>query len=97
MKIGFNKIKKNSRYNYTPRYYKGKDGGNIYAFDSKFNKFKETTNAIDFGSQWADARQSSRHRGNREINKRVIYIIIILVLIFLWIIDFDLSIFSNAG
>ncbi|HSP11846.1 MAG TPA: hypothetical protein VLO29_04905 [Salegentibacter sp.] len=96
MKIGLNKIKKNTRYNYTPRYYKGKDTGNIYNFDSKFHKYKDTTNAIDFGSQWAEARKSSRNRGNREINTRVLVIIAILLLIFLWIIDFDLSIFSNA-
>jgi len=95
LKLNLGKLRKNSRYNYTPRYYKGKEEGNIYSFESKFNKYKNTTNSIDFGSQWADARTSSRTRGNREINKRVIYIIILLILIFLWIIDFDLSIFSN--
>ena len=95
MKINFYKTRKNQRYNYTPRYYKGKDTGNIYSFDSKFHKYRETTNDIDFGSQWAEARKLSRNRGNREINTRVLIIIAILVLIFLWIIDFDLSIFSN--
>ena len=95
MKLNLGKLRKNSRYNYTPRYYKGKEEGNIYSFESKFNKYKNATNSIDFGSQWADARASSRNRGNREINKRVIYIIILLILAFLWIIDFDLSIFSN--
>lgn len=95
MKINFYKARKNQRYNYTPRYYKGKDTGNIYSFDSKFNKFRETTNAIDFGSQWAQARNNSRNHGNREINTRVLIIMMILILIFLWIIDFDLSIFTN--
>jgi hypothetical protein len=95
LKINFNKTRKNQRYNYTPRYYKGKDIGNIYSFDSKFHKYKEATNAIDFGSQWAEARKMSRNRGNREINLRVLFIIAVLVLIFLWIIDFDLSIFTN--
>ncbi|MUP43540.1 hypothetical protein FLP08_13225 [Gramella aestuarii] len=95
LKINFNKIRKNTRYNYTPRYYKGKDTGNIYDFDNKFNKYKEATNAIDFGSHWADARKESRNRGNRSINRRVVYIIIILLFICLWILDFDLSIFSN--
>ncbi|GHA44187.1 hypothetical protein GCM10007103_26760 [Salinimicrobium marinum] len=95
MKINIYKTRKNARYNYTPRYYKGKDTGNIYDFNSRFHKYKETTNAIDFGSQWAEARESSRNRGNREVNTRVLVIIAILVLIFLWIIDFDLSIFST--
>lgn len=89
------KLRKNSRYNYTPRYYKGKDVGNPYSFDSKFNKYKETHNAVDFGSHWAEARTNSRHRGNRSINRRVILIATILALIFLWIIDFDLSIFTG--
>lgn len=95
MKINFYKPRKNTRYNYTPRYYKGKDAGNIYDFDSKFNKYKKTTNDIDFGSQWAEARRMSRTRGNREINNRVLIIILVLLFIFLWIIDFDLSIFTN--
>jgi len=95
LKGNFYKLRKNTRYNYTPRYYNGKEAGNLYEFDSKFNKYKNTTNAIDFGSQWADARNSSRNRGNREINNRVVIIILILVLIVLWILDFDLSIFSN--
>lgn len=95
MKINFYKARKNQRFNYTPRYYKGKDLGNIYSFDSKFQKYKDATNAIDFGSQWSEARNNSRNRGNREINTRVLVIAGILVLIFLWIIDFDLSIFSN--
>ena len=87
--------KKNNRYNYTPRYYQGKDTGNAYRFENKFTKFREATNANDFGSKWKEARESSRHRGNREINKTVLLIIAILVVIFLWVIDFDLSIFST--
>ena len=87
--------KKNNRYNYTPRYYRGKDTGNSFDFGSKFKKYRETTNANDFGSQWKEVRESSRHRGNRDINKTVLYIIAILVFAFLWFIDFDLSIFSN--
>ena len=88
------KLRKNTRYNYTPRYYQGKDEGNIYDFDSRFNKFRDTHNQIDFGSHWARAREESRHRGNRSLNKRVIFIALLLTLLFLWFIDFDLSIFT---
>lgn len=96
MKVGsFLNSKKNNRYNYTPRYYKGKDIGNIYDFGSKFEKYRETTNDIDFGSHWSEARKNSRTRGNREVNKRMLVIIAILVFLFLWLIDFDLSIFTN--
>lgn len=95
LKIKTFKLRKNARYNYTPRYYKGKDEGNIYDFESRFQKFKDTPNKSDFGSHWAQAREESRHRGNRSLNKNVILIAIILILIFLWIIDFDLSIFTQ--
>lgn len=96
MKLKFHKFKlpKNTRYNYTPRYYKGKDIGNIYDFGSKFEKYRDTPNNVDFGAQWAEDRAASRTRGNREINRTVIYIALILLFIFLWIIDFDLSIFG---
>ena len=47
MKSSLFKLSKNKRYNYTPRYYKGKDSGNIYDFDSKFSKYRETFNKND--------------------------------------------------
>lgn len=95
LKFNSFKLNKNQRYNYTPRYYKGKSDGNIYEFNSKFQKYKDTTNQIDFGSHWAEARKQSRTRANRSFNGRVLIIAAILILIFLYIIDFDLSIFSQ--
>ncbi len=95
MKINVFKTKKNRRFNYTPRYYDGKDVGNPYALDSKFAKYRETTNSGDLSAQWKEAREASRHRGNREINTRLIIIIAILVLITLYFLDFDLSIFTT--
>ncbi|MFC5046377.1 hypothetical protein ACFSTE_03830 [Aquimarina hainanensis] len=94
MKVNILKKKENRRFNYTPRYYKGKSEGNIYDFENRIVKYRETTNSSDFGAQWSEARKASRHRGNREINRRVIYIALILIFIFLYLIDFDLSIFS---
>jgi len=94
VKLSIPKRSKNRRFNYTPRYYKGKSEGNIYDFENRITKYRDTTNEIDFGAHWADARVSSRNRGNKEINKRVIYIALVLVFIFLYLIDFDLSIFT---
>lgn len=94
-KIKSFKLPKNTRYNYTPRYYNGKSEGNIYSFDSKFAKYRETTNQIDFGAQWAEARSQSRNRKNRSINKRVILIALILAFIFFWMLDFDLTLFTK--
>lgn len=95
MKISFLKrTKPNNRFNYTPRYYKGKEDANEYNFANKFEKYYETYNKNDFGSHWRDARFSSRNRGNAGINTTIVVIALVLVLICLWILDFDLSIFS---
>ena len=95
LKVNILKAKKNQRFNYTPRYYQGKDVGNIYSFGSKFEKYRDTVNANDVRAHWTEARQLSRTRSNRGINTRMVIIFAVLLLIFLWIIDFDLSIFSN--
>jgi hypothetical protein len=89
------KLPTNKRFNYTPRYFKGKEVHNIYDFDSKFVRDRETSSYNDFRAHWSEARKESRHRGNREVNFRLIAIIAALVLIFFFIIDFDLSIFNR--
>ena len=97
MKISFLKrIKSNNRYNYTPRYYKGKDeDNNPYEFGTKFDKFADTPNKNDFGAHWKEARKEKRNRGNVQFNRTILVIMAILILVFLWIIDFDLSIFTQ--
>ncbi len=91
--MGILKTRKNKRYNYTPRYYKGE--GNPYEIKHKFDDFRVTAgdnkglknklnNAID------DYRYNQDTSG---ANRRIIWIIAALVLVFLYIIDFDLSIF----
>ncbi|WP_432410804.1 hypothetical protein [Rasiella sp. SM2506] len=95
MKISLLKrTKQNNRYNYTPRYYKGKEDANEYNFANKFEKYYETYNKNDFGSHWRDARHSSRTRSNAGFNKTIVIVALILVFVCLWILDFDLSIFS---
>ena len=89
------KLNRNKRYNYTPRYYQGKTIENPYDFDSKFVKYRETYNSNDFGKKWEEARLESRNRSNRSVTPTLLVIIAILCLIFLFIIDFDLSIFST--
>ena len=89
------KLNRNKRYNYTPRYYQGKTIENLYDFDSKFVKYRETYNSNDLGKKWEEARLESRNRSNRSVTPTLLVIIAILCLIFLFIIDFDLSIFST--
>ncbi|MGC6421373.1 MAG: hypothetical protein ACON47_02840 [Flavobacteriaceae bacterium] len=89
------KTQKNRRYNYTPRYYKGKEEGNPYDFDSKFSRFRETYNANDFGHQWKDAREKMRHRGNRSISPLLLLLIGLLSLLALYVLDFDWTLFTQ--
>lgn len=89
--------KQNKRYNYTPRYYNGKEKGNPYDFGTKIEKARDSYNEIDFGNHWRDARKSGRTRSNRGLNRTILLIIAILVFLFLWLIDFDLSIFSKPS
>ena len=95
MKSNLFKQRKNKRYNYTPRFYKGKDSGNIYDFDSKFLKYRNTFNENDFGSSWQDARIKMRSTSNRSVTPTLLIIIFFLVIGFLYIIDFDLTIFNK--
>lgn len=96
MKLSFFRIKRpeNRRYNYTPRFYKGKEDDNPFEFESRFHKYRDQPNSIDFGAHWKEDRKKYRTRSNRGINRRFIYIFLILVFIALWILDFDLSIFT---
>ena len=95
MKLNFLKLKKNRRFNYTPRYYKGKEEASVFNFEGRLVNSRETYNENDRRKIWEDSRNRSRNRKSKELNKTLILIIIILILIFLYIIDFDLSIFYN--
>ena len=94
LKSNLFKLNKNRRYNYTPRYYRGKEEGNLYEFDSRFSKYRNTFNSNDFGNQWQDARVQMRTKKNRSISLRLLLIILGLVFVCLYILDFDLSIFT---
>ncbi|MBK78452.1 MAG: hypothetical protein CMC88_05110 [Flavobacteriaceae bacterium] len=91
------KKKKNRRFNYTPRYYSGKSIGNIYDFDSKFYKYRETFNANDYRESWDNERLKMRTRKNNRISIRLILIILLLTFISLYILGFDISIFYNKS
>ncbi|WP_111683605.1 hypothetical protein [Winogradskyella tangerina] len=88
------KLPRNKRFNYTPRYYKGKEGTDTTKYATKFDAYADTYNKNDFSGQWHDQRVSSRNRNNSGFNRTILVLIGIFVLIFLYIIDFDLSIFS---
>ena len=85
-------LKKNRRFNYTPRFFRGKEDTSIN-FESKISKSRDQYNSIDMGMNWSDQRHKKRNTGNRGVNLTLILTVIFLILVFLYIIDFDLTIF----
>lgn len=88
-------LPKNKRFNYTPRFYKGKEDTDELSYPTKFDAYAESLNKNDFAGQWHESRINSRNRNNSEFNKTIYIIILILVIAFLFFIDFDLSIFYS--
>ncbi|NVJ88192.1 MAG: riboflavin synthase subunit beta [Flavobacteriaceae bacterium] len=90
--MGFLK-RTHKRFDYKPRYYKGE--GNPFKIEHKLDKFRKTTGKNKgLKTKFTDALDELKNP-DKKVNKTVIYIALILVLIFLYIIDFDLSIFFN--
>tara|TARA_R100000149_G_C5773992_1_gene73085 strand:+ start:211 stop:492 length:282 start_codon:yes stop_codon:yes gene_type:complete len=92
--MGILKSRKNKKFDYNPRYYKNDGEGSPYSIKHKFDEYRTTVGGNSglkskLNTAWEDLRQSKDRRANRTI----ILIVAILIFIFLYIIDFDLSIF----
>lgn len=88
--MGLMKLKKNKRFNYKPRYYKGEG----FELKHKFDEHRTTINpAKGIKGKFNAAIDDYNHNRNDNVNKRVLIIIGVLILLFLLIIGFDLSIF----
>ncbi|WP_209399577.1 riboflavin synthase subunit beta [Pseudozobellia sp. WGM2] len=90
----FTRLKRNKKFEYSPRYYDDKGKGNPFKIEPKFDQFRSTLNSPrgikgKFGNAMADMRRE----GDRNLKIRMLVIVGILVLIVLFILDFDLSIF----
>ncbi len=82
----------NKKFEYNPRYYKGE--GNPFQIEHKFDKFRTTIGKNKgLKSKFTKAIEESKNSKDKGFNKTILIIIAILTLIFLYIIDFDLSIF----
>ncbi|PWH83310.1 riboflavin synthase subunit beta [Algibacter marinivivus] len=92
--MGLLKLRKNKKFNYTPRYYDDKGEGNPFEIKHKFDEYRKTVGANKgIKGKFNDALDDLKNNPNREVNKRILVIVAVLLLIFLFIIDFDLSIF----
>ncbi len=91
--MGFIK-KENKKFDYTPRYYKGE--GNPYEVRHKFDEFRTTVGKKkNLKGKFNAAFDEFKNSKNGGFNMTHGIIIIVLVFIFLYIIDFELSIFLS--
>jgi len=86
--------KKNKKFSYTPRYYKQDGEKSPFEMTHKFDEYRKTIDTPNslkgkFASAWDEYRENPKN----PANTRVLYICVVLLLVFLYIIDFDLSIF----
>lgn len=90
------RLRKNRQFEYNPRFYDDKGKGNPYKIEPKFDQFRSTVqNQRGLKNKISNALEDTRRQGDRNVKIRFAIIFVVLVLIFLFIIDFDLSIFFS--
>ncbi|CAM1363138.1 conserved hypothetical protein [Tenacibaculum sediminilitoris] len=90
--MGFIK-RENKKFDYKPRYYKGE--GNPYEIKQKFDQYRTTIGKKKGIKGKFNAAIDEFKGSGYKLNKTIVIIALILTLIFLFIIDFDLSIFFS--
>lgn len=94
--MGILKLRKNKKYNYTPRYYDDKGQGRPFELKHKFDEFRQTVGSNrGLKTKVNKALVDFKTNPDKEANRRVLVIVGVLILVFLFIIDFDLSIFFS--
>ena len=90
----FSRLRKNKKYEYQPRYYDDQGGGSPFKIQHRLDKFRTTAEGPGgLKSRWSRAMGDMRQKGDRNLRLRFWVILAILILIVLYILDFDLSIF----
>ena len=80
--------RKNKKFSYQPRYFDDKGEGNPFEIKHKFDEYRVTIGS-DRGlkAKFMKALNDFKHNQNKEANRRILIIISILILIFLFIIE----------
>lgn len=90
--MGLLKRRKNKKFSYEPRFYKG--DGNPYEIKHKFDDFRTTVgDTPNFKQKLNRAIEDYKNNTDKASAKRFLIIFLVLLLVALFIIDFDLSIF----
>lgn len=90
--MGLFKLKKNKKFNYKPRYYKG--SSSPFEIKHKFEDQRVTVKKVNLKRTLTNAINDLINRDQKS-TKIIALIVLILVFIFLFIINFELTIFFN--
>jgi hypothetical protein len=90
--MGLFKLRKNKKFNYEPRYYKGESSP--FEIKHKFDDQRVTIQKTNLKGKFKNALSDAKN-SDRQTNRRIGIILLILVFVVLWFIDFDLSIFFS--
>lgn len=90
--MGLFKLRKNKKFNYEPRYYKG--DSSPFEIKHKFDDQRVTIQKTNLKGKFINALADVKN-SDRQTNNRIGIILLILVFVVLWFIDFDLSIFFS--
>jgi len=94
--MGIFKLRKNKKFNYIPRHYDDKGEGNPFEIKHKFDEYRKTVgNNSGLKNKINHALDDLKNNPDQTANRRILIIVGILILLFLFIIDFDLSIFLS--
>ncbi len=90
----FTRLRKNKKFNYSPKYFDDKGEGSPYKIERKLDKYRTTGDSPGgLKSRWSAAMSDLRKDADRNYKIRFLLILAALILIFLFLIDFDISIF----
>lgn len=90
--MGILKSRKNKKFSYNPRYYKGE--GNPYEIKGRFDEHRTTLGSMGgLKSRFVHAVDEFKS-SDGGVNRTIALIALVLIFLFLWMIDFDLSIFT---
>lgn len=88
--------RKNKKFSYIPRHFDDKGEGSPFEIKHKFDDYRKTVgNNSGLKTKFNNALDDLKESPDRQVNRRILIIVSILILIFLYIIDFDLSIFFS--
>ena len=94
--MGILKLKKNKKFSYTPRYFDDKGEGNPFEIKHKFDDYRKTVGGnTGFKTKIVNALDDLKSNPNKQVDRRILIIVAVLVFIFLAIIEFDLTIFFS--